>query len=373
VSTLPKGHKLLRRVKLPQPQVWWRGRESRAWTQGTDLGPDAYLRLTRFQPEGRLKGPIMLAPGFGMSAMSFATDTIDVNLPEYLVEHGYDVWLFDYRAGIDLPSSRTLFTIDDIATHDWPVAVQHVREITETDSVQALGHCVGSVSLMMALLDGMKGVHSAICAQFTTHIETSWFNSLKARAHLSEVMGHVLKGVEPDTVLSLPNELLDLMLRVVPMARQERCGLALCRWVNAIYGCTHRHAELNEATHEALPAMFGWGNIDAFNHFALMVRKRRAVNHLGEDVYLQHPERMALPTLFLQGGRNYIFHPEGSRRTAHWLRQHNGPALYRRVVFPNYAHLDALAGRDAHEDVYPTILQHLERTATGSAWPACVS
>jgi cholesterol oxidase len=351
----------LLRTEHGTPQVWWRGSSNRGWTHGTQLGPDAYLRLTRYN--GGKKGPVMLAPGFGMSALSFATSTIAVNLPEYLVNNGYDVWLFDYRAGIDLPSSRQQFTIDDIAKHDWPVAVEMICKEAGAPNVQAVGHCVGSVSLMMALLDGMQGVRSAVCAQFTTHVETSWFNLLKAKVHLSELMGLALKGVGPDTARTLPDELLDVFLRPIPIAREERCGLALCRWVNAIYGCTHRHAELNNATHQALPDMFGWGNIDAFNHFALMVRKHRAVNHRGEDVYLRHPERMRLPTLFLQGQRNYIFHPEGSKRTVQWLRRHNGPGFYQRVVFPKYAHLDALAGRDAHRDVYPTILRHLEKTA----------
>ena len=49
---------------------------------------------------------MLLAAGFGMSAMSFIGGTIDTNLTEHLVAKGYDVWLFDYRAGIDLPSSR---------------------------------------------------------------------------------------------------------------------------------------------------------------------------------------------------------------------------------------------------------------------------
>ena len=46
---------------------------------------------------------------------------------QYLGEHGYDVWLLDYRASPDLPSSFTQFTVDDIAMRDWPAAIDHVR------------------------------------------------------------------------------------------------------------------------------------------------------------------------------------------------------------------------------------------------------
>ena len=47
----------------------------------------------------------MLAPGYGNAARAFALDTVPTNFTEYLGEHGYDVWLLDYRASPDLPSS----------------------------------------------------------------------------------------------------------------------------------------------------------------------------------------------------------------------------------------------------------------------------
>ena len=49
----------------------------------------------------RQTGPVILAPGFSVKASSFAIDTVDQNLVEYLTARSYDVWLFDYRAGID--------------------------------------------------------------------------------------------------------------------------------------------------------------------------------------------------------------------------------------------------------------------------------
>ena len=81
----------------------------------------------------------MLAPGYGNAARAFALDTVPKSFTEYLGEHGYDVWLFDYRASPDLPSSRTQFTVDDIAMRDWPAAIAHVRSETGAESVQALG------------------------------------------------------------------------------------------------------------------------------------------------------------------------------------------------------------------------------------------
>ena len=93
------------------------------WHVSGDV-PDACSRLIRYR--GGDKGPVMLASGFAMSATSMLTPTIHPNLVEFLLDGGYDVWLFDYRAGIDLPSADTQFTVDDIAYLDWPRAVDEV-------------------------------------------------------------------------------------------------------------------------------------------------------------------------------------------------------------------------------------------------------
>ncbi len=228
--------------------------------------------------------------------------------------------------------------------------------------MQALGHCVGSVSLMMALAAGLSDVRSAVCMQFTLHPDTSYLNQFKAAAKVDRLMGRIgLRSVAPLTGPNVPNTALDLLLRAVPMPRAERCGKALCRWVNAIYGCTHTHDQLDDATHDALDGMFGVGDLTALGHMGTILHRRLAVDRDGHDAYTSHPERLRLPILLVQGDKNYIFRPAGSVRTLRWLQTANEPSLYERVVLPGYAHLDALVGRDAATDVYPLLSDHLDR------------
>jgi len=341
--------------------IWWCD-GNRLWQSGSTIGEDAFLRLTRYHAGD--KGPVIMATGFGMSSHSFVAPTVDKNLAEFLAERGYDIWLFDYRAGIDLPSAATQFTIDDIARCDWPLAVKQVRDVTGRDDVQALGHCVGSVSLQMAILDGMRGIRSAVCCQFSMHLNTSIFTMLKSEFRVANLLNRGgIKTVVPDTRRSIGNVLLDGLFRALPMPRKERCDEAVCHWINAIYGCTHHHAQLSDATHRALKHMFGVGNTTALEHLTLMFRKRRAVTHAGDDDYLRHPENIADTKLLLvQGRRNYIFHPAGTRRTLRWLKQHNPRGHYERIVLPDYAHLDAIVGAGAATDVYPRIADFLDRT-----------
>jgi cholesterol oxidase len=157
---------------------------------------------------------------------------------------------------------------------------------------------------------------------------------------------------------------IDVLLRVLPMPREERCGQALCRWINAVYGITHRHAQLNDATHKALHEMFGVGDLTAARQFGESMRAGHVVDSDGNDTYRIHPQRLAIPLLFLHGDKNSFFLPEGSEETVNWLRSKNDPGLYKRELLPGYAHLDTFLGKNAHIEVFPKILDHLEETAT---------
>ncbi len=378
-----------RALRLPEPEVRWADAHG-TWhevdldaaaaeagvhpvvlveTGAVPVGLDARLKLTRYR--GGTKGPVLLAPGFSMAARSYLGRTTPTNLTEFLVEAGYDVWLFDYRASIDLPSSRTAFTIDDVAVTDWPEAVAEVRARTGAESVAAFGHCVGSSSLLMALGVGLQGVHAAVCSQFSLHPHTSMFNQLKCTLRVGALVNRLgIRGVAPDTRRSIGDVLADAALGLLPMPSNEHCGESVCRFINGVFGCTHTHAELNDATHRSLVDAFGYGNTESLAHLATMMRRRECVDVDGAPVYTQSPERFALPIHFIIGEQNYIFRPEGTEATLEWLRSHNDPSLYSSTSLPNYAHLDGLVGRTAHEDVFPAVLAHLERATTTAPAPA---
>jgi cholesterol oxidase len=345
---------------LPTAETHWLDIDGN-WQAHDHVAADARLCLTRYKATNG-NGPVILAPGFGMAASSFLVTTINPNVVEFLHGKGHDVWLFDYRASINLPlAARGPFTLDDIAREDWPDAVTYVQELTKSAGVKVVAHCVGSVTLLMALLHGMQGVERAVCSQFTTHPKTSWFNLLKARLRFSRLLQLFgLRVVQPMLVRRWSNYLLDIALRAVPMAREERCGKAVCRWINAVYGCTHRHAQLDDATHTLLSDLFGVGDLDAFNHIALIMREGRALNHLGYDAYLPYAGRLADVRLhFLIGDRNYIFFPQGSDRTIRWLKANNPGAQYSVTELHGYAHLDCFIGKDAKNAVFPKINEFL--------------
>jgi pimeloyl-ACP methyl ester carboxylesterase len=318
------------------------------------------VRLTRYK--FGTKGPLIMAPGYGNAARAFAIDTVPKNLVQYLGEHGYDVWLLDYRASPDLPSSFTQFTVDDIATRDWPAAVDTVRRETGTDEIQAMGHCVGGLSLFMAIGGGMEGLRSATFSSLAGHPIPTPGNQARAFARLATIFRLLgIKGLDTDYD---PNrwdgKLIETVMKNVPFRHIYDNPVA--RRIYFIYGDVYDYENINKPTMEtAVPSFFGNGNITFFEHISLMIRASEARDARGRDVYLEHLDRFKLPINFITGEHNKMFVPKGLQRTYETLRRAHGPRNYTHHVISDYAHLDLWLGTNAERDVWPTALAELEK------------
>jgi choline dehydrogenase-like flavoprotein len=337
-----------RPLKLPAPEVYF-----------FQTGDATTLKLTRYQ--GGTKGPVVVSPGFGTSTLAYTIDTVDTNLPESLSAAGYDVWLFDYRASPDLASARTQFTLDDIATQDYPAAIAKVRAVTGAATVQVMAHCIGSMTFLMAMLAGLQGVRSAISSALTLYPVSPIANRIRAGLDL----GHLLVAAKIETMTTdfdrekAVDVLIDNILKLFPST--EQCTSAVCRRILGIYGDVYKHAQLNEATHLAIHEMFGVANVRTFNHISLIVRAGHVVDKDGGETYMTHLDRLAIPITFLHGAENHLFLPEGSKETMKALAYANDAKLYHRIEFKNYAHMDCFIGKSASTDIFPTIVTELDR------------
>ncbi|MEO9801986.1 MAG: GMC family oxidoreductase N-terminal domain-containing protein [Reichenbachiella sp.] len=321
------------------------------------------LRLTRYQ--GGKKGPVICSHGLGVASSIFSTDLIDTNLLEYLYAHEYDVWLLDYRASIELPASKNQSSGDEIAKYDYPAAVETVQSITGAKDVQFVVHCFGSTTWSMSMLAGLQGVRSAVCSQVSTHIVAPTLTKIKSGLHIPGFLDKA--GVDSltayvDSESNWINKLYDKILKVYPLPYEEWCNSPVCHRISFLYSLLYEHDKLNQELHDNLHELFGIANITALEHLAELVRKKHVVTMEGEDIYMPHPERMAIPIRFISGEKNDCFLPESTKETYDWLCEANGSELYSRKVIPGYGHIDCIFGDNAVEDVFPVILEHLEET-----------
>lgn len=325
------------------------------------------LRLTRYR--GGAKGPVMLSHGLGVNSLIFSIDTIETNLLEYLFGHGYDVWLLDFRASIDLPSSQTQFSGDEVALYDYPAAVAKVREITGAESIQAVVHCHGSSTFFMAMLAGLQGVRSIVASQIATHTVGAFMTKLKTGLHVPELLEKLgVKSLNAyvDAHADWKDRLFNAALKLYPVEFEERSTSPVDHRITFMYGPLYEHDQLNTATFDALHEMFGVANIRSFEHIALNARVGHVVAFDGEETYMPHLDRLAIPITFIHGEENATFLPKSTELTFNALREANDPdgkkRLYNRYVIPNYGHIDCIFGKNASRDVYPLILKHLEST-----------
>ena len=333
-----------------------------------DTSDGKTLRLTRYK--GGDKGPVLLSHGLGVSSLIFTIDTIDTSMLEYLYAGGYDCWLLDYRASIELPYVREQFTADDIADRDYPAAIAKVLEVTGKPSLQFVGHCYGAMTFAMAMLGGLKGVRSAVISQIAAHAHVPFFTQ-RLLAHLRapdmmRLLGVKLLDARASRRRNLLSRAIDTVLRTLyPMHPDDRTRSITSLRIVALYGPLYRLDRLNQATLDAMPEMFGKSNIAAFRQLARIARTGHVVRGDGRD--LVGPDNFrnwAIPTLFVHGALNRAFLPSGTEKTMAALAAANGAGLYERVEIPATGHIDCIFGKDAARTVYPAILAHLDKSAT---------
>lgn len=325
------------------------------------------LRLTRYQ--GGTKGPVILAPGFGNAASVYALDTVDTCFVEYLSARGYDVWLFDRRSSPALPSSATPFTEDDEARFDWPAAIGTVRQITRASTVQVVAHCMGSMTLLMATARGLDGVRNAICSQVTTYFPTDFLNRLKAHLKIADGLSHVgVENLNPNPESGLLDKALHHVFRLFSISVGEECKDPVCHAITGIFGPVYEHAQLNQATHDAMSEVFGVANVTVLKHLLLILGAGHAVDAKGRDVYRSELLRhLRYPIHFIAGAKNELCRPNASADLMRELVERFGPDASTRSEFADYAHLDCFVGKDAARDVFPDLLEHLDRYNQGAS------
>ena len=362
---------------------------------------DRQIHLTRY--DGRenkfsMNRTVVLAPGFATRAASYAMETVDENLTESLAKAGYDVWLLDYRSSPMLESSLRPFTLDDVAKNDWPMAVEFIRETAGVHDMQAVVHCMGSMTHLMALLNGMEGIRSVVSSQLTLHPVTNWFNKFKADTYVARMLRdglpsnllpmadalapnkavadlfRGLKTVDANSAVYpekgepqkyMQDQVINMLTWEVPFPNDASCYSPTCHRIFGIYGPVYDHEQLNEETHNAIQTVFGEVSTRPFQHIAEIVRQGIAVDADGKNTYLKHYENLRMPITFLAGALNQEFMPDTSLRTLNWLKSVNEKwaeaDYYDRLVWQDYAHMDFFLGKNASRDIYPKIIKALKR------------
>lgn len=165
---------------------------------------------------------------------------------------------------------------------------------------------------------------------------------------------------------SYRQRILKSITRLIP--RYERCTYDECTVVSGIFGNPYWHENIT-------PTLHHWLNRQAQPTLPMsglrQIAKIGSIGHIvdatGEDVYLAHPERIPLPTLYLSGGRSIVATPETSLLAHQYMKLHQPSFHHRRVVVDGFGHSDIFLGEESHKKIFPHIISHMKFVEKGLA------
>lgn len=311
------------------------------------------------------KGPVLLVHGAGVRANIFRPP-VDTTFVDYLIDHGYDVWLENWRASIDFQPNQ--WTLDQAAIHDHPEAVKTVVEQTGAGTIQAVIHCQGSTSFMMSISAGLlPEVRTVVTNAVSLHPVLPRLSRLKMRL-LMQVAGSQFPYLNPQWGVDAPTLRAKLVAFWVRLTHHE-CDNAVCKNASFVYGIGFptlwEHSQLNDETHDWLTEEFANVPRSFFNQMNRSAAIGQLVSVDGDDRlparFGDQPPQTEARFAFFAGELNRCFRPESQRRTYEMFKESN-PGDHTLHVIPGYAHLDIFIGKNAARDVFPLMLAELDRT-----------
>jgi hypothetical protein len=324
------------------------------------------LFLSHFRGDAEpTRGPVLLIAGTGVRGALFSSAPQSTTMVDALVREGYDVWVEDWRASIDLPPLE--YTLDEAAVFDHPAAVREVLARTGAQSMKALVHCQGSTSFTMAALAGLvPEVRTVVSNAVSLHPTVTRLSRLKL-ATLTPVASKVFDGADPQWAIRAPSPARKALAAWVRAVRRD-CDEPACAMSTYIYGAGRdvlwRHANLDDATHHWVAREFGYVPFSFFRQILASVRAGQLLPAddlpaIPQDLGAGRPPQDQIWT-FVAGSRNVCFTPRGQVRTHRWFRERSRQD-HAYVSLPGYSHLDVFFGRDAARDTFPHIVAGLAR------------
>jgi cholesterol oxidase len=318
-----------------------------------------HTRLMLHHVSGGKRGPVVLSPGTAMTALSYCIDTVPINLVEYLVAEGFDVWLFDWRTSPLLDAHTKPYTFDDVAHYDWPAAVAEVRERTGAAQISVLAHCLSSPTFLLSLVRGHlnpTSIRAFVASQVALHLRFTGPGTMKVKLHLDSLLpSHEMVHQRPQDVRARIADLAASFLAVV-MPRTFECENAACYRHVATFGELILHSRINRDTHELMGDLVPECLTGFLKDVASWARRETILTK--ED--RQHLDRLRLPIHFISGSENRMFIPESTEDSFNLLCELNGPEYYRRKVYPGFGHLDCYFGMGAAETIWPDLVAALD-------------
>jgi cholesterol oxidase len=298
------------------------------------------------------------------------------NLVSYLLDAGFtDVWGVDFRMSNRHPYNLAphRFNLDDVALYDFPAAVAEMRRHVGDRRIHVICHCLGSVTFSMSLFGRAVSDVSSVVSNSAalTPVLPRWSaTKIRFAPFLAEyVLG--FSYLSPSWAQEPGLTRGKIFSKFVGLFHSE-CDVPACHMLSLMWGSGRpalwEHANLVDVTHRRAGDLFGGTSMNYYRHLRKMVQANNTAVKLHPedrryaslpDNYLDHAASVETPMLLMTGDRNRVF--ADSNIECHRRLQQLAPGRHELSVIPGYGHQDLFMGRDCHRDVFPRIVEFLER------------
>lgn len=335
------------------------------------------LSLLRFRrPTAEpAKDAVMIIHGLTTSTDMFIMPEHE-NLVSYLLDHGHtDVWCLDFR--MSNRHSYNLFphswTLDDCALYDYPPAVELVRRETGNVPLHVISHCLGAQTFVMAVFaKTVEGITSVIANSTALTPRVPRWSKVKIRFApdlVEKVFG--FPNLNPRWSEEPGFRIGKAFSKVVSMFHRE-CDVPACGMLSLMWGtgfpALYSHENLADVTHRRGGDLYGATSLNYYRHVNRMVRagSRPLKYDFDEprhaslpDDYFTYAREIETPVLLTTGENNKVF--SDSNQVCYQRLQALGCTRHELHVFPNYGHQDPFMGKDVARDIFPTMLEWIDR------------
>ena len=326
------------------------------------------LLLRRFKVSGS-NNPVLCIHGWTSSGNMFYQREID-HFVGYCHRHGYDdVWVLENRLSCIFDyNQQDIYNLDDVAQYDYQPALDEIEKQTGQLNIHIISHCVGALTFCMSLsagylsnyVDQIKSL-TCNCVSIVPNIKP-W-----AKIKLSfgpEIFKYLtpIKYMDPQWAIKPGFSLGKLLANIVAIGHPETNN-KVCSMLSFIWGsgrpALYNLENIKPETYQRLGELLGVAGFTNFIHLRKMVNCGEMVSWQGKRI-IEGFKSVDIPLFLMTGADNNVFYnsQQKSFDRLNELRPNGDQTL---KVFENYGHQDPFSGQFAHRDIFPSIVEFMNR------------
>ena len=304
------------------------------------------------------RGPVMLVHGAGVRANIFNPPN-EINLLDMLAEAGYDVFLENWRASTEFRANK--WDLDVVAKNDHPAAIQKVCEVSGSAFCKAIIHCQGSTSFMISAVEGLvPQVKTIITNAVSLHPVVPAWSRVKLDVIL-EMASLITDYINPrwgDVSPDFRSKFFKALVLGTHFENDTTVGKFVSFTYGAGFPALWELDNLTDETKEWIRNEFGPVPIHFFRHIRKGVHNGSLVSVDGSKHYAEKEPATDARFVFFAGKLNKCFRSESQVKSFEYFNRLN-PDFHKLYVYEFYSHLDIFLGKNAHQDIFPVMIDEL--------------